>query len=79
MARVGSKSKDYQKETNLCTYMYICTYEYVYARLKKFKLGYISMKPNSNLNHFKLLLFHTIPPPLDQYNLFRSYKNGRPL
>ena len=35
------------------------------------------MKPNSNLNHFKQLLFHTIPPSLDQYNLFRSYKNGR--
>ena len=30
----------------------------------------ISMKPSSNLNHFQQLLFHTIPPPLAQYNLF---------
>ena len=27
------------------------------------------MKQNSNLNPFQQLLFHTIPPPLNQYNL----------
>ena len=35
------------------------------------------MKPNNNLNHFQQLLFHTIPPPLDQYNHFGLTKNGR--
>ena len=35
------------------------------------------MKPNNNLNHFQQFLFHTILPPLHQYNLFWSYKNGR--
>ena len=39
---------------------------------------FISVKPNSNLNHFQQLLFHTIPPPLDQYNLFWSYKKRAP-
>ena len=34
------------------------------------------MKENSNLNHFQQLLFHTISPPLDQYNLFGLTKNG---
>ena len=34
---------------------------------------FISMNPNSNLNHFQQLLFHTIPPPLDQYDLYWSY------
>ena len=34
----------------------------------------ISMKTNSILQ----LLFHTIPPPLDQYNLFWSYKKRAP-
>ena len=33
------------------------------------------MKPNSDLNHFQQLSFHNIPPSLDQYNLFWSYKN----
>ena len=32
------------------------------------------MKPNSNLNYFQQLLFDPIPPPLDQYDLFWSYK-----
>ena len=32
------------------------------------------MKLNSYLNHFRQLLFYTIPPSLDQYNLFWSYK-----
>ena len=36
------------------------------------------MKPNSNLNHFQQLLFHTISPPLHQYNLFWSYKKRAP-
>ena len=35
------------------------------------------MKPNSNLNHFHQILFHSILPPLDQYNLFCLTKNGR--
>ena len=34
------------------------------------------MKPNSNLKNFQQLLFHTIPPPLDQYNLFGHTKKG---
>ena len=34
------------------------------------------MKPNSNLNHLQQLMFHTIHPPLHQYNNFCwSYKN----
>ena len=32
------------------------------------------MKPNSNLNHLQQLLSHSIPPPLDHYNLCWSYK-----
>ena len=36
------------------------------------------MKPNSNLNSFRQLLFYTIPTPLDQYNLFWSYKKLAP-
>ena len=39
---------------------------------------FISMKPNINSNHFQQLLFHTIPPPLDQYNLFWSYIKRAP-
>ena len=35
------------------------------------------MKQNRILNHFLKLLFHTFPPPLDQYNLFGLTKNGR--
>ena len=35
------------------------------------KNKFISMKPNSNLNHFQQLF---IPPPLYQYNLFWSYQ-----
>ena len=46
--------------------------------LNKNKNKFISMKPNSNLNHFQQLLFHTFPPPLDQYNLFWSYKKRAP-
>ena len=42
------------------------------------KNNFISMKPKSNLNHFHQLLFHTFPPPLDQYNLFWSYKKRAP-
>ena len=42
------------------------------------KIKFICMKPNSNLDHFQQLLFHTIPPPLDQYNLFWSYKEQAP-
>ena len=38
----------------------------------------ICMKLNSNLNHFQQLLFQTIPPPLDQFNLFWSYKKRAP-
>ena len=33
---------------------------------------------NCNLNHFKQLLFHTFPPPLDQYNLLWPYKKREP-
>ena len=42
------------------------------------KNKFISMKPDSNLNHFQQPLFHTIPPPLDHYNLFWSYKKQAP-
>ena len=42
------------------------------------KIKFISMKQNSNLNHFQQLLFHTSPPPLDQYNLFGPYKKRAP-
>ena len=41
------------------------------------KINSISMKQNSNWIHFQQLLFHTFPPPLDQYNLFGLTKNGR--
>ena len=36
------------------------------------------MKPNSNLLHFQQLMLYTNPPPLDQYNLFWSYKKPAP-
>ena len=48
----------------------------VFVCVKPDKNKFISMKPNSNLNHFHQLLIHTIPNPLDQYNLFWSYKNS---
>ena len=47
----------------------------VFERPNKNK--FISMKQNSYLNHFQRLLFHNFPPPLNQYNLFWPYKNGR--
>ena len=34
------------------------------------------MKQNSNLSHFQQFLFHTFPPPLDQYNLFGLQKTA---
>ena len=40
------------------------------------KNKFLSMKPN--LNHLQQLLFHTILPPHDQYNLFWSYKKRVP-
>ena len=42
----------------------------VFVFVKPNKNKFISMKPNSNLDHFQQILFHTIPPPLDQYNLY---------
>ena len=42
----------------------------VFVFVKPNKNRLISRKPNSYLNHFQPLLFYTIPPPLDQYNLF---------
>ena len=50
----------------------------VFVFVKPNKNRLISRKPNSYLNHFKPLLFYTIPPPLDQYNLFWSYKKRAP-
>jgi len=42
-----------------------------------------SVLPNNssfiiNLDHLQQLLFHTIPQPLDQYDLFWSYKKRAP-
>ena len=54
-----------------------CSLSARYRFLKPNKNKFISMKPNNNLNHFQQLLFHTIPPPLDQYNHFGLTKNGR--
>ena len=49
----------------------------VFVFVKPNKNNFISMKPNSNLNHLQQLLFHSIPPSLHQYNLFGLTKNGR--
>ena len=48
----------------------------VFERPNKNKI--IIMKQHSNLNHLQLLLFHTFPPPLHQYNLFWPYKKRAP-
>ena len=45
-------------------------FRFLYNQKKKF----ISMKPNSNLNHFQQLLFHTIPRLLINIIFFWSYK-----
>ena len=47
-----------------------------FLELERPKRIIISMKQNSNLNHFGQLLFHTFSPPLDKYNLFGLTKNG---
>ena len=44
----------------------------VFVFVKPNKNKFISIKPNSNLNHFQQLLFHTMPPPLDQYKHLRK-------
>ena len=50
----------------------------VFVFIKPTKNKLISMKPNSNLNHFQKHLLHIIPLPFDQYNLFWSYKKRAP-
>ena len=42
---------------------------FYFVFVKPNKNKFISMKPKSNLNFFQQLLFHTIPPSPDQYNL----------
>ena len=51
--------------------------ELVFVFVKPNQIKFICMKPNSNLNHFQQLLLHTVPLPLDQYNLFRFYQKNR--
>ena len=54
---------------------HIFIYIYIYIQTEK---KIISIKQNSNLNHFQQLLFLTFSPPLDQYNLFWPYKKRAP-